>query len=658
MWFALFTSALESQMENLRKIAHNKYFKVLFALFLIIPFGLFGVEQYLSRPVGGDTIANVGGARIGAAELDQAVRRQGELYRQQFGANFDAALLQNPEIKRSILDQLVAEKLVIIGSERARVTVPDRLLAERIAAEPAFQVGGKFSKQRYEEIAKAQGLTPLGLDERLRADFRQQEFRNAIAETAIVPRTTLDAFIRLSEQQREVSVVNLTPDAYLAKVKVTPEQVKAYYDSHQKEFTVPEQARVEYIELSLDTLAAKTEVAAEEVKRAYEEGVQRNQWGQPEERKASHILITVKPDAPEADKKAAQAKAQAIADQVRKNPASFAEVAKKESQDPGSAGQGGDLGFFARGAMVKPFEDAAYAAKKGDIVGPVQSDFGWHVIQVTDIKPAKMKSLAEATPELEATLKKQMAQGKYAEAAEAFSNLVYEQSSSLKPASDALKVPIQQSPWISRGMPAAVPALSNPKMQAEIFSAEAIKAKRNTSAVEIGANHLVAARVIEHKPSELRPLEAVRADIERRMQREEALKLAKAEGEAKLKDLQAGKEADVKWPAPLAVNRQKPGGLFPEVLDRAFRADPRKLPAIVGVETPMGYSLVKVTKVIEPEKIDEGQRRMLGGQLRQAVALGELETAIASLRNRVGVSVKQGALESKDGTGSAPAPQK
>lgn len=635
-------------METLRKIAHNRFFKILFAVFLIIPFGLFGVEQYMSRPVGGDTIANVGGMRIGQGELDQALRRQTELYRRQFGRNFDPAIMENPEIRRGVLDQLVSERLVEIGSQRAGVTVPDRQLAERIASEPDLQVAGKFSKERYEQIAKSQGLTTLGLDERLRAEFRQQQFRSSIAETAIVPKTTIDSFIKLSEQQREVSVVNFTPDAYMAKVKVTPEQVKGYYDGHQAEFTIPERARVEYVELSLDSLAAKTPVPAEEVKRQYEEGMKQNRWGQPEERKASHILIAVKPDAPEADKKAAEAKAQAIAGQVRKSPKTFAEVAKKESQDPGSAAQGGDLGFFPQHAMVKPFADAAFAAKKGEIVGPVLSEYGYHVIHVADVKPSKQKSLAEATPEIEAQLKKAAAQLKYAEAAEQFSNIVYEQSSSLGPAAETLKLTIQQSPWITKGMPMGPTPLATPKLQAEIFSADAIKNKRNTSAVEIGPNMLIAARVIEHKPAEVRPFELVKADIERKLQRDEALKLARADGAAKLKEVQAGKEAGVKWPAALAINRQKPGGLFPQVLDRAFRADPRKLPEIAGVETPMGYSLVRVTKVIEPQKIDDAQRNMLGSQLKQAVAIGELETTLASVRNKVGVKVSQNALAPKE----------
>jgi peptidyl-prolyl cis-trans isomerase D len=490
-------------------------------------------------------------------------------------------------------------------------------------------------------------ISPAALDERLRQDFRQQQFRSSITETAFVPKATLDSFIRLSEQSREVSVVNLGPEAYVAQVKITPEQLKAYYDSHAKEFTTPERAKVEYVELSLDALAAKEAVSAEDVKRTYDDEVKAGKHGQREERQASHILIAIKPDAKEADKKAALAKAQEIAARVRRNPATFADVAKKESQDPGSGAAGGDLGFFGRGSMVKPFEDAVFAAKKNDIVGPVLSDFGYHVIRVTDIRPEKVKSLAEASPEIEANLKKQAATRKMAESAEIFSNMVYEQPTSLKPVADALKLTVKQTDWISKGMP-SVPQLANPKIAAEIFSDDTIKNKRNTSAVETSPNTLVAARVVEYKPSELRALDTVKADIERRLQREEALKLAKADGEAKLKDLQAGKEAaGVKWPAPLAVNRQKPGGLPPPVLDRSFRADAKKLPAYVGVDTPAGYSLVKVSKVIELEKIEDAQRNALGTQLRNAVVAEELEATLGSLRERVGVKVKKDALEKK-----------
>ena len=640
-------------LEQFRTFAQNRVVRWLFILFLVVPFGLFGIDAYINRVSAPDAMATVGRATISQTEFEQAMRRQADIYRQQFRGQFDASLMENPELKRAVLDQLVSEKLIAIGADRSGIRIPDKALAERIASQPFFQENGQFSKQRYEEIAKSQGLTPPGLDERLRQDFRTEQFRSSIADTTIVPTTTVDTFIKLTEQSREVSAVNFTPDAYLAQVKITPEQVQAFYDANKAQFTTPERARVEYVELSVDALAAKAQVPAEEVKRLYEDGMSRNQWGKSEERRASHILVAVPADAKDDAKAAAKAKAQAIADRVRKAPKTFAEVAKKESADPGSAAQGGDLGFFGRGSMVKPFEDATFAAKKGEIVGPVASDFGFHVIQVTDIKPAQVRSLAEATPEIEAGLKKQVAAREFAERAEAFSNMVYEQSSSLKPAADTFKLTVQQSPWLTKGQPMSpVPALNNAKLLAEIFSDDAIKSKRNTSAVETAPNTLVAARVIEHKTAELQPLEAVKAGIERRLQRDEATKLAKQAGAEKLKELQAGKDAGVKWPAPLAVNRQKPGGLFPQVLDRVFRADAKKLPQVIGVETPQGYSLVQVTKVIEVDKVDEARRLGLGNQLKSAMAMAELESTLGSLREQVGVSVRKGAFDVRENTDS------
>ena len=635
-------------LEHFRQFAANRVIRWLFILFLVVPFGLFGIDAYINRVSSGEAFASVGSARITNQEFDQAIRRQADIYRQQFRGQFDQTLMDNPEVRRGVLDQLVGEKLVAIGADRAGLKIPDKALAERIGAEPFFQDNGKFSKERYAEIAKGQGLTPPGLDERMRQDYKVQQFRSSITDTAFVPKATLDGFIRMAQQQREVSVVSFAPDQYTAKVKITPDQVKAYYDKNPAEFTTPERARIEFVELSVDALAARAQVPAEEVKKVYEDGMARNQWGKSEERRASHILITVAPDAKDDVKAAAKAKAQAIAERVRRAPKTFAEVAKKESQDPGSAAQGGDLGFFPRGQMVKAFDEAAFSAKKGEIVGPVQSEFGWHVIQLTDIHPAQVKSLADATPEIEANLKKQMAQRQFAESAENFSNIVYEQSGSLKPAADAMKTVVTQGPWLTKGRPAPLPMLNNPKLLSEIFSDDSIKAKRNTTAVEVAPSVLVAAHVVESKPAELQPLDAVKADIEKKLVRQEAVRLAREEGEAKLKEIQAGKDAGVKWPAPLAVSRQKPGGLPPTVIDKAFRADPKKLPAVVGVDNgAMGYSLLQVSKVIEGDKVDDAQRNALGSQLRDAVAASDFESTLGSLRDRVGVTVRSGALDAK-----------
>jgi len=423
--------------------------------------------------------------------------------------------------------------------------------------------------------------------------------------------------------------------------------VKSYYDSHAKDFTTPERAKVDYIELSSDALAARETVSPDDVKKAYEANLAAGKYGEPEERRASHILISIPDKATDAQKKAAEAKANQIAAEVKKNPKSFAEVAKKESQDPGSAAQGGDLGFFRKGMMVKPFEDAVFAAKPNEIVGPVLSPFGYHIIKLDEIHPAKQKSLADATPEIEANLKKSNAGRKLADMTENFSNLVYEQSASLKPAADALKLPIQQSGWIEKGGPAQPPLFQNPKVQAEVFSPETTQNKRNTSAIEVTPGDYVAAHITDYEPAKLKPFDTVKADIEKRLRREEALKLAKADGEAKLKELREGKDAGVKFPQPLGVSRQKPGGLFPAVIERAFRVDTKKLPGYAGTETPAGYALVQVTKVTEPEKIDDAKRQAVEQQLRQTVMAEQVDAAVTSLRDRIGVTVNPSAIEKK-----------
>ena len=177
---------------QIRNLIQYKIVKYLFAIFLIIPFGLFGIDYYFRTPLGGDTIATVGRLRVSQGDFDQALRQQQETLQAQFGRNFDASLMENPDLRRGVLDRVINERLIALGAERAGVRIDDKQLRERIAAEPAFQEGGKFSRERYEAIARSQGYSVVGFDERLREDMRLTRYRDAILQTAIVPRTTLE----------------------------------------------------------------------------------------------------------------------------------------------------------------------------------------------------------------------------------------------------------------------------------------------------------------------------------------------------------------------------------------------------------------------------------------------------------------------------------
>ena len=631
-------------LEQLREFGNKRIVRLIFALFLVIPFGLFGIDYYFKSPIGGDTLVNVGPARIGATEFDQALRQQAEVYRQQFRGNFDASLMDNPEVRRAVLDRLVNDRLVAIGAQRAGVRVGDKELARRIADEPFFQVDGKFSRERYEQIAKSQGMSAVGLDERLREDYRQQQFRQAIMETAIVPRATLDSFIRLSEQTREVSVVNVTPESQLAKVTIKPEAVKAYYDAHAAEFTTPEQARVEYIEVSTDTLAAQLPVAKEEIEDLYKRGIESGRFGQKEERKASHILIAVKPDAKDAEKKAAEAKAAEIAGRVRKNPKSFADEAKKESQDPGSAPQGGDLGYFGRGAMVKPFEEAAFSARKGDIVGPVRSDFGYHIIQVTGARGGEKKSFEAVRGEIENEVRSQLVQKRFADAAVEFGDIVYEQPDSLKPAADKWKLDIRTAQHVTRApSPAASGALANPRFLEALFSPESTRDKKNTKAIDVGANQLAAGRVVQYSPAHLLPFAEVKDRVRQMLAARRAGELATKLGSERLAKLQANPSEPFSGRAVL-VSRAQPRDLPRQLLDAALKAPVAKLPAFVGVSLgDQGYAIAKIVKTAGRDPVVADPTKSMA-QYAQVWAEAEAQAYYADLKSRFKVSINEAAL--------------
>jgi peptidyl-prolyl cis-trans isomerase D len=468
---------------------------------------------------------------------------------------------------------------------------------------------------------------------------------SALGAANFVPQASVDRMIAIGEQQREFSQAPFLPDHFLAAVKVDPADVKAYYDANKAEFEVAEQVRLEYITLSPDVLARDVAVTPEEIAKHYRDHEQ--DFGQPEERRASHILITSAKGAPENERKAAQAKAESLARQAKQSPDKFAELAKQHSQDPGSAANGGDLGYFGRGAMVKPFEDAAFAMKMNEISGPVESEFGFHIIRVTGIKPGKTMSQEEAAPKIEQELRKQKAGRKFAEVAETFSNLVFEQGDSLKPAADQFKLQTQRTDWIKRkGGEPAFPV--NDKMLASVFSDDVLKNKRNTEAIEVAPNTLVSARVIEHKPATLRSFEEVSADISKKLQRKQASDLAVKAGKEALAKLQKGEDPGVTWGVPLALSRQRPAGLPDFAVRPAFQADTSKLPAYVGVENPRGgYLILRIGKVIDAPPATEAQRRLYGDQLRQLLAQEQLNAFLASAKAEEGVTLRPERVEKK-----------
>lgn len=628
--------------ELIFKTARSKIVQVVLYSVLVVSFAFVGIEAYVRNPSGLDTVAEVGRERVTSAEYDEAVRNQQDRLRQMLGPNYDPKIFDSKEARQQILDDVVNRKLLMVAADKAGARVSDVALAEQIAKEQAFQENGVFSADKYRSLLKSINRSQKSFEESTRKDMERTLFADALTRTGIASGVSAELYAKAMDQSREVSVVTLQADAYAAQVKITDEQAKTYYEQKKSDFTIPEQVRAEYVELSLDALSGAETVTEAEVKTAYDSNYAQKF----------------------AEKQAARKKADEVLAKLRKEPKKFADLAKEYSQDPGSATNGGSLGYFGKGAMVKPFEETVFGKLKMDQISDiVETDFGYHIIQLTGIKPPKDgaaeqrearhilisapkegKSFEAAKAEIERNLRRERAGKKFAEAASRFGDRVFEQSSSLKPVADEFKLAIRQTPFMAKGM--GFPPFNNPKLSQALFSDEVLRNKRNTEVVEIAPNVLIAARVAESKPAEVRPFDTVKPDILRRLQREEATKLAAADGEKKLAELKEGKDAGLNWPAPLAVSRQKNGSLSPAIIDQVLKANVAKLPAHVGVKDGLGgYSLIRISKVIDAPAPDAAALTALRQRTEQAILQEELNALLAQTKAATGVKVRPNALE-------------
>jgi peptidyl-prolyl cis-trans isomerase D len=620
---------------------HKKLIQIILAV-IFLPFAFFGVDSYFRSADRGNSVASVAGQPITQGEFAQALQDRQNALRRMVGNQVDPALLDSPELRFAVLEGIIRQRLLVYQALRGGVLVSDQQLQEVIGEQPAFQVDGKFSHARYEELLKLQNMTPLSFENSLRRDLMLQRVSNAYQASTIVPQTVADRLLRINAQQRELSQSVLEPDAFVAQVKLEDGAAKAYYDAHQSEFQVSEQARLEYVLLSLDAIAAQTDATADEVKQFYEQNSR--QYAKAEERQASHILITVDPKATAEEKQAVRARVEQLFKQAKQNPAGFADLAKKNSQDPGSAAKGGDLGFFPRGVMVKPFDDAVFQMKVGEIVGPVESQFGFHIIRLSAIRG---QGLDDVRGRVELDFKRQKAGKKFSEMAEQFNNLIFEQGDSLKPAADALKLTVQKSTWVSRGG-SDIRLLNNPKFLQAVFSDEVVKNKRNSEVVDVGANNLVAARVIEYKPATVRPLEVVTADINKRLTQQQAVQLAAKQGREWLAKLKQGENIAVNWGEAKLVSRENSQGYAGPLLVEAFKADVAKLPAYAGRENGQGgFVLLKVTRVEEGAAPDVARRKAVSEELRQILGQEELNAYVANLKAKSDVKIQQDQIDKK-----------
>lgn len=616
-------------------------------LLLILPFALWGVDSYVRGVGPGAEVAKVGSSKITPGEFQQALREQQDRLRSALGPEFKPALLDAPEAREAVLDALINQRLLALHAIDEKLTVGDDQLRDYIFNVPAFQVDGKFSVERYDQFLRAQGLSREGLDSRLRQQLSWQQIGAGVSATAIVSNTEVQRWLALQQEERTISAAVIRPEAYMSESKPAAEAVKAYYDANSAAFETPERVKAEYLVFDQTSLMGKVKVSADDIRGHFENN--RGRYQQPEERRASHILVLADRDAAPEKVAAAKAKIDDIASQLRRNPGDFARLAKQSSEDPGSAANGGDLGFFPRGAMLKEFEDAAFALKENQLSDVVRSDFGFHLIKVTGIKPAQGKQFEDVREEIEADLRRQAAGREFAKMAESFSNTVYEQADSLKPAAESFGLTIRSSDWLLKGVPGAA-EFANERLMKLLFSDDAIKNHRNTEAIEVAPGRLVSARVVEHKPAGKKAFDAVKVDIEALMTRQEAVKRAVAAGTAALAKLSKGEAQDLVFAAPKVLRRSGDDGLATGVLRDAFKLDAKALPGYVGGELKGGgYTIYKVIESKQAAApADKASIAALRGQFAQAIGERDLGAYLTALRDRYAVVVNRSALEIKE----------
>ncbi len=619
-------------------VHNNKRFvQIIFAI-IVLPFALWGVDSYNRSGNTADEVAGVNGSKITQQEFGNALSQQQDRLRQQLGKNLDPALLDSPEMKRSVLENLISQRMMLLSAKDLRLVVTDEQLASVISGVEAFQDSGKFDRKRYESVLANQGRSTIAFEENLRNDLMWQQMEEAYLQNGYSPSSTVENIIHLNEQQRTVTVSPVLFQSFTEQAKVDEDDLKKYYNQNLQEFQVKEQAKVEYVKFTMDDLLKNIEVSDEDIRKYYEE--HQSQLGTPEERRAAHILITVAAGASQEEQEAAKAKAEQILQKVIQSPAKFAELAKQNSQDPGSAAEGGDLGFFGRGMMVKPFEDAVFSLKSGEISALIKSDFGYHIIKLLEIKPSKAIPFAEARETIFSKLREQKAAGKFAELAEKFSNTVYEQSDTLKPAADLVGGGIERSGWIVNGVEAGEPWTA--KMLQAIFNDEVLKNKRNTAAIEVAPNVLVAARLIEYKPVAVSEFADVRGLIRQKLLLDQAFKMAVEQGKATLTRLQSGKDSPkISWGPVQDITRAKHGSLDPILVNTIFQANPVKLPYYVGVEVVgKGYLLARIDSIVDGDSTSEEKRLRYAQQLRQMTGEEMFRAYLADARKNADINIK------------------
>ncbi|MFT0532372.1 SurA N-terminal domain-containing protein [Castellaniella hirudinis] len=650
---------------------HQRLMQLILLILVVPSFVFLGISGY-SVVTADPAMAEIGKLTVTKQEFTQAQRNQLQQMQESSQGRFDPALLDNPQARQALLDQLIDRKVQIALATDEHFSVSDNALRRAIAAMPQLQVDGQFSADRYHEVLASVGMNPRDFEAGQRAELALDTVLGPVRDTATLPAPVLDRLKRALSEERTVRLRIFPAADYEKSIQITPEDVQAWYDGHQDALRLPDQVSIDY--LVLDEAAAVASVPSisdDQLKEYYEQN--KTRYVVPARSNVSHILVKLPAGASDEATQAALANAQEIARRARAHPDQFAELARKESQDAGTARDGGKLGWVQRGTLPLDMEQSVFALKQGSVSDPVKGPEGYHVFMANEVQPEKGETFDEARPKVEAEVRRQLAADQFADMATKLTGLVYDNPSSLDPAAKDLGLSVRQARGIARdrllnadeiGPDAAAASpdaaiLGDVRVRQALFSSQVLTDKQNSGVIEISPDTMAVVRVNEVSPSHVPPLDQVRAYIEDQLKDERALAAAVAAGQDALAaikarpaaapagdassasaDPAASADAADGFEAPMTISRLDPGGLNKPVMDAVFAVDAKALPAYGGVSVPQAYVVIQLDHVT-PGVTDKPALEGLGAQLARVWGGVEEQALKTELRHALGAQLTE-----------------
>lgn len=594
-------------LQNIRDNSQGWIAKTIIGVIVVL-MALTGFDAIIRATHHENVAAKVNGDDISIPELQQAQEMQRRQLQQRLGKDFDASTLDDKLLKDAALKGLIERKLLLQAAQNDKLAFTQQQVDQLILQTPEFLVDGKFNADKFDQALRQNGYTRMQFRQMLEQEMLIGQLRAGIAGSGFVTDNELQAFARLEKQTRDFATLTFKADP--SKAKVEDADIKAYYDAHKAEFMSPDQVVIDYIELKKSSFFNQVVAKDEDLQAQYQKEIA----GLSEQRDAAHILVEVNAKQTDAQ---AKAKIEEIKARLAKGE-DFAKLAKEESNDVGSANNGGDLGYAGRGVYDPAFEDALYGLKaKGDVSEPVRTQYGWHLIKLLGVQAPEVPSFASLKPKLEQDLKSQLVEQRFVDATKQLESSAYEASDLAQPAQE-LGLKVETSKPFGREGGEGVAA--NRQVVQAAFSTEVLEDGANSGAIELDPDTVVVLRVKEHHKPQQQTLEEVTASIREVLQRQHAADAAKAQGEALLAGLRDGKtplaqaQSGQTWKVVEAASRGQ-DGVDPQLLQEVFRmARPAKAeqPTFAGVTLGNGdYVLIRLNGVSEPSATLSDQEKAM-----------------------------------------------